>query len=560
MNIKTKCITIFILLFFHYNSICSQSNTYTNNSWCGGISLFQDNQLNESPQESATTIMTDDKKPSAVVNKVWVEPYQYNDGKFRWGIKIHVNLDVYGTKRDRVKVIAYLYDSEKNKLMKKKINPLVKMAYSDIIALYDEGYCTTDNQVCVSENDKLTYDNTHWDNFVLTLPTSALAPACKSDHNDYYVKVRVIDKKSGEFISNNEPYEKFHFFGENIFYGICCTPPLGDDLGSISFATAESYPDFFKCKTKYESGWEINVELSPCTFCEKTGKFQCSVCFGTMMVPSYGTMIPCPRCGMTGKEKCSMCSGHGCRANVVAINDRLGTKYVNGKFESFEPNKNPSQNIQPSPVAKQPSSTWTGTGFAVLEGYIVTNYHVVNNAKTIKVYGTKSVFNEAVEAQVIATDKVNDLALIKIKGYVPQQTLPYSIKTQLSDVGEEIFVLGYPLTSTMGDEIKLTTGIISARSGFEGDVALYQISAPIQPGNSGGPLFDKKGNLIGVVSSKHVGAENVGYAIKASYLKNLIESAIGHDILPHTNTIYSKDLAQQVKAVKNHIYYIMCTD
>lgn len=66
----------------------------------------------------------------------------------------------------------------------------------------------------------------------------------------------------------------------------------------------------------------------------------------------------------------------------------------------------------------------------------------------------------------------------------------------------------------MGDEIKLTTGVISSKTGFQGDVSLYQISAPIQPGNSGGPLFDNKGNLIGIVNAKHKGAENVGYAIK----------------------------------------------
>ena len=111
----------------------------------------------------------------------------------------------------------------------------------------------------------------------------------------------------------------------------------------------------------------------------------------------------------------------------------------------------------------------------------------------------------------------------------------------------------------MGDEIKLTTGVISSKTGFQGDVSLYQISAPVQPGNSGGPLFDSKGNLIGIVNSKHTGAESVGYAIKASYLSNLVESSVSSSILPSNNTISSQPLTGKVKAVKNFVFMIECS-
>ena len=127
-------------------------------------------------------------------------------------------------------------------------------------------------------------------------------------------------------------------------------------------------------------------------------------------------------------------------------------------------------------------------------------------------------------------------------------------------MGEEVFVLGYPLTSTMGDEIKLTTGVISSKTGFQGDVSLYQISAPIQPGNSGGPLFDNKGNLIGVVSAKHKGAENVGYAIKTSYLKNLVESSTSTSILPNNNQVVGQPLTGKVKRLKNYVFMITCSN
>ena len=111
----------------------------------------------------------------------------------------------------------------------------------------------------------------------------------------------------------------------------------------------------------------------------------------------------------------------------------------------------------------------------------------------------------------------------------------------------------------MGDEIKLTTDVISSKTGFQGDVSLYQISAPVQPGNSGGPLFDSKGNLIGIVSSKHMGAENVGYAIKTSYLMNLVESAVTSSVIPGNNSISGLPLTEKVKSVKDFVFFIECS-
>lgn len=203
---------------------------------------------------------------------------------------------------------------------------------------------------------------------------------------------------------------------------------------------------------------------------------------------------------------------------------------------------------------------WSGSGFALNNGYICTNYHVIDGAKSIKIHGIQGDFTTSYSAKVIASDKFNDLAILKVddvdfKGF---GAIPYKVKTSMADVGEEIFVLGYPMTTTMGDEIKLTTGVVSSRTGFQGDVSLYQISAPIQPGNSGGPLFDSQGTLIGIVSAKHTGAENVGYAIKASYLRNLMESSLTEDVLPTNNSVSSLPLTEKVKKVKDFVYFIEC--
>ena len=207
------------------------------------------------------------------------------------------------------------------------------------------------------------------------------------------------------------------------------------------------------------------------------------------------------------------------------------------------------------------SAVWSGSGFALNNGYICTNYHVIDGAKSIEIRGVQGDFTTSYSAKVIASDKFNDLAILKVddadfKGF---GTIPYKVKTSMADVGEEIFVLGYPLTTTMGDEIKLTTGVVSSRTGYQGDVSLYQISAPIQPGNSGGPLFDSQGNLIGIVSAKHTGAENVGYAIKASYLRNLMESSLTEDVLPTNNSVSSLPLTGKVKKIKNFVYFINCS-
>ena len=205
---------------------------------------------------------------------------------------------------------------------------------------------------------------------------------------------------------------------------------------------------------------------------------------------------------------------------------------------------------------------WSGTGFALNNGYIATNYHVVENAQSIKVLGIRGSYNTEYNAKVVSTDKNNDLAIIKINDsrFNGFGKIPYRIKTSTAQVGENVFVLGYPLTATMGDEIKLTTGVVSSKSGFQGDISLYQISAPVQPGNSGGPLFDGNGNLIGIVNAKHTGAENVSYAIKASYLKGLVESASSTSLLPTNNSVSGMTLSNKVKSLKNFVFMITCSN
>lgn len=211
--------------------------------------------------------------------------------------------------------------------------------------------------------------------------------------------------------------------------------------------------------------------------------------------------------------------------------------------------------------SNQPTD-WSGTGWLLNNGYVVTNHHVADNARTIFLRFPQGDSIVQYSGEVALIDEEHDLAIIKINDsrFKGVKTLPYAVKTSPADVGESVFVLGYPMTATMGEEIKLTTGIVSSHSGFQGDRSQYQISAPVQPGNSGGPLFDESGNIIGIVSAKHTGAENVSYAIKASYLQDLINRLSNRaGVLPTGNSIIDLNLPQKVKQVKGFVCMICCS-
>lgn len=206
--------------------------------------------------------------------------------------------------------------------------------------------------------------------------------------------------------------------------------------------------------------------------------------------------------------------------------------------------------IQRKQVEESVPTEWSGSCIAIAKDLVVTNYHVVENAKTLTVNNPETDGNTEYKAQIVMTDKFNDLAILRItdsrfNGF----KIKYGLKYDVAEIGSDVFVLGYPLIETMGKDIKLTTGVISAKSGFQGDVSQYQISAAVQPGNSGGPLFDKMGNLIGIVSSKHRDTENVGYAIKLNYVKNLIESSNNPITTVTNNVISALSLPEKVRAI-----------
>lgn len=252
---------------------------------------------------------------------------------------------------------------------------------------------------------------------------------------------------------------------------------------------------------------------------------------------------------------------NGAYLEAHGVHEYLNIVY---KWDSFDVGTSFAR-ISPMPNSvaySKKQEEWSGTGFALLDGLIVTNNHVIEDAKQIKIYGIMGDFNKGFEAKVIARDKVCDIALLKLNNFENSKlwgNLPYTIKFDMAEVGEKVFALGYPLIGSMGEEVKLTDGIISSRSGFNGDVTTYQISVPIQPGNSGGPMFNENGDIIGIVCAKHMYADNAGYAIKSSYLNNLVECVIDYSVLPKTSTLIGLTLPEQIKILRNYVFLIKCS-
>lgn len=196
----------------------------------------------------------------------------------------------------------------------------------------------------------------------------------------------------------------------------------------------------------------------------------------------------------------------------------------------------------------------SGSGFIISEkGYVVTNYHVIE--KTEKCYVELKINEESktYEAEVVQKDMKTDLAILKIKDLnldPAQYKIPFTHASSTSNVGAQVFTLGYPMALTsMGKEVKFSDGKISSKTGYQGDIGSYQTTVPVQPGNSGGPLFDNDGKLVGIINAKIMEADNVSYAIKLSNLKNLIE-LLPEQIETESKTdLVSLSLEQKIKVL-----------
>jgi S1-C subfamily serine protease len=196
-----------------------------------------------------------------------------------------------------------------------------------------------------------------------------------------------------------------------------------------------------------------------------------------------------------------------------------------------------------------------GTG-----GYILTNHHVVENSSKFVIDVNGSNGKTTYRAELVMQDKDNDLAILKIKddsfSSFPEIRYAFKESGQL-DVGGSVFTIGYPHALTgMGKEAKFTDGKISAKTGYNGVINSFQTTIPVQPGNSGGPVFNDSGQLIGVINATFKEADNVSYAIKLNYIKNLIELLPEKVDLPASSAVNTLSLEEKLKILTNYVVLV----
>ena len=197
-----------------------------------------------------------------------------------------------------------------------------------------------------------------------------------------------------------------------------------------------------------------------------------------------------------------------------------------------------------------------GTGFLIdAKGFIITNAHVLKGNSAIVVNNEGDEFN----ADIAFIDVKKDLAILKIKDedFKALKSLPYSIDKKNIDLGEEIFTLGFPK-----NDITYTQGYLSSNTGLDGDTSSYQIQMNSNPGNSGGPVFNKNGEIVGVLSSKQTQADGVTFVIKSKNVCNVLDDLKRDDTafsklkIPFVSSIKGKDRKTQVKKIEDCIYSV----
>jgi serine protease Do len=198
-----------------------------------------------------------------------------------------------------------------------------------------------------------------------------------------------------------------------------------------------------------------------------------------------------------------------------------------------------------------------GTGFLIdAKGYVLTNAHVVQNASHIAVQNNNG---SDLNATVIYMDAQRDLAILKIadKKFKAPSSIPYSIKKTGAEISESIYTLGYPRNDIVYGE-----GYLAAQTGLNGDTLTCQIAIAANRGNSGSPIFNRNGEIIGILSGKQTSAEGAVFALQSKYIFNALTELKKQDTtyknikLPTNSSLKGTDRTQQVKKISDFVFIV----
>ena len=240
--------------------------------------------------------------------------------------------------------------------------------------------------------------------------------------------------------------------------------------------------------------------------------------------------------------------------------------FENGNFH-YTKKVSPTVTAKKSPVPKpapQVRSNKTiaaasGSGFAVSSsGYVITNNHVINGCQKVKIHHK----GKTIPVTVVTYDPSNDLALLK-GDFRPSTVFPLS--NRKPELLQDVYVAGYPFGNKISTTVKVTKGIISSLTGMRNNFSNIQIDASLQPGNSGGPILNNKGNVVGVAVAKldikkvlkdfGVIPENTNFGIKTNVVRSLLESNNINLPNPNTREISKSKLGSMIS---DGTYYLSC--
>ncbi len=268
-------------------------------------------------------------------------------------------------------------------------------------------------------------------------------------------------------------------------------------------------------------------------------------------------------------------------AAMFAIVVTLGTIWLNGTFdeatssESYENLAYKEESMEEEGEAAEATEAFTeeddynasyeksvsyntkATAFAIdKNGYFLTDYHVVEGAYELAI--TKPMEGTEYEARLISFDPLLDIALLQVTDttFGSMKTIPYILSDDEARLGEIAYSLGYPKSDIVYGE-----GNISSINGKHSDTTSYQVSIPLNKGNSGSPVINSKGEIIAMVTDKKVAAEGTAYAIKSEYLIQFVDSLntmndLGIE-LPTKNKISKKDRLTQIERISPYVYQVL---